>query len=377
MDALLNYRQLIQDRILALNMLNEHKLSPALISPAELSKSFQGLEQHLLKNFPPFRFGFDDLEYFYHVPVVMYTADDDYIYVMIKVPLTVMAARYHVYEVFSVPLATSKDKSQYTQISNLPQYVAFSIQGDTYTSFGQSFLRSCSGVGVQRCPSRQLEVSTSQDSCILGLFIQDDNITKHYCPVNLLLTPNINELALDLGQGKFFISNVDPDTDWVIACPQTRPKSIKPCRSCVIALQCRCTLKTRTAFISASLRGCQNATSSFGVSKEYVPNLMLIDKLSAFDNYSLPHLNMSSILSTNPLEALPPLPLPKYQDVEHYVDEGAEVKTPLDKALDKVKKHKPVYMTKLQQLSDETKSQFLQTQSAIYPWHLPALHGTF
>ena len=83
-DAIGNYLDQIQDRVIALTSLNHHLLTPSLVSPAQLQEALQGIEKELLRKYAPFKFGFDNLEYFYSVPSTTYLADDDYLYVEIN-----------------------------------------------------------------------------------------------------------------------------------------------------------------------------------------------------------------------------------------------------------------------------------------------------
>ena len=81
---------------MALTSLNHHLLTPSLVSPTQLEEALKGIEPHLLKHFAPIKFGFDSLDNFYSVPSTVYLADDDYLYVEINIPLTVLSAHFHV-----------------------------------------------------------------------------------------------------------------------------------------------------------------------------------------------------------------------------------------------------------------------------------------
>ena len=353
-NAMTIYQGIIQDRITALAQLNQHILSPELIDMATLRTALDRIEPTLFERYAPFRFAFQDLSYFYAIPSTNYIADDKYLYVEIKVPLTVMASNYHVYEIFSVPLRASHRTTEFTQIKNLNAYGAFSTQGDTYTSLGQRFLDTCVGVGIKRCPTRLLEVSTSEPSCILGLFLQDRDMIDTHCIVELILAPTLPETALDIGQGKFFISMTQPDQNWVIACPHARPRSVKPCASCVVSLDCRCSLKTASAFISASLQQCANTTTTSGISRSYIPNLSWISRIKNFSiSFNPAMYNMTSEFDHDLLSELPPLPLPDYREVAEFAEQDTEIRTNLDTVLERVKKHEPVYVTKIQEFTSK------------------------
>jgi len=375
-DALLDYQFLLQEMIIALGWLNEHLLTPSLVTPDELNKTLTSIEKDILVEYPPFRFGFSSIDYFYRVPTTSYVADDDYLYIQIKVPLTVMDAFYHVYEVHSVPLATNKGTTQYTRVSNLPSYIAFSEQGDTYTTFSPRFLNACVGHGIKRCSSRTMEISTSVDSCVLGLFLNDYEMTKRFCHVDLILTPAIPDMTLDIGKGAFFVSAVDPTDKWIVTCPQSRPRTINPCKSCVIKLGCRCNLKTSSAFISASLQSCENKSSISGLSRSYVPNLMWIQRLSNFTSYNLTKFMTTTFLKYDPTRVLPELPIPEYIDVQGFIDSDKEFSIALDSVLRQVQDHQPVYFNKLQKYAEQNKLLFLENHHAL-PMSLASLVWNF
>ena len=107
-DAIGNYLDQVQDRVIALTSLNHHLLTPSLVAPAQLQTVLNGIEKELLRNYAPFKFGFDLLDYFYSVPSTTYLAIDDYLYVEINIPLSVISAHYHIYEVYSVPLSAGE-----------------------------------------------------------------------------------------------------------------------------------------------------------------------------------------------------------------------------------------------------------------------------
>ena len=47
-DALGNYLDQVQDRVMAITSLNHHLLTPSLVSPTQLEKALKGIEPHLL-----------------------------------------------------------------------------------------------------------------------------------------------------------------------------------------------------------------------------------------------------------------------------------------------------------------------------------------
>ena len=344
----------VQDRVIALTSLNHHLLTPSLVSPSQLQTALEGIEKELLRNYAPFKFGFDSLDYFYSVPSTTYLADDNYLYVEINIPLSVISAHYHIYEVHTVPLSAGKSTSQYTEIVGLDKYLGVSVHGDTYVTFDDKFLTSCSGVGIQRCDTRMMETSILVPSCILGLFLNDRNMTAAHCHTDLILTPSLPETAIDIGQGSFFISAMDVSSDWVISCPDRKPRTILACRSCVVTLDCRCNLKTPSGFISASLTGCSNSTSTSGIVKNYVPNMVWIQSLSDFSARNYSHLLNASLLPYDPIGKIPDLPIPDFAQVAAYADQDARIRTDLATVLQQAKTQQPVYVSKLQELTDDT-----------------------
>ena len=56
-------------------------------------------------------------------------------------------------------------------------YLVVSAHGDTYVTFDDKYVTSCSDVGIQRCNTQLMETSILVPSCILGLFLNDRNMT--------------------------------------------------------------------------------------------------------------------------------------------------------------------------------------------------------
>ena len=364
-DAVGSYLDQVQDRIMALTSLNHHLLTPALVTPGQLKDALKRIEPELLKNYAPFRFAFDSIDYFYSVPSTTYLADEDSLYVEINIPLTVISAHYHIYEVHTVPLTAGHGTTQFTEIVGLNKYLGVSVHGDTYVTFDDKFLTSCSGVGVQRCSTRLMETSILAPSCILGLFLGDNNMTATHCHMELILTSSLPETAIDIGHGHFFISAMDIRSDWVIACPHRKPRTIMACRSCVISLDCRCNLKTPSGFISASLTGCTNSSSTSGIVKNYVPNLMWIQSLANFTNRNYSALVNASLLTYDPIDQLPDLPIPNFSQVAAFADKDAEIRTDLHTVLNQAHHEQQVYVSKLQELTSDTRFLLFRTDHAL------------
>ena len=364
-DATMLYFDAIQDRITALGWLNQHYLSPELVDTTDLALTFERIDPILKSDYVPFQFAFRDLTYFFSVPSTTYMSDNDFLYVQIKIPLTVLSSNYHVYEVYSVPLQASKSKIHFTKLTNLPRYVGFSKLGDTYTTFDQRFLNGCMGTRVKRCSSRIMEVSTTVPSCILGLFLQDTNMTSHYCQTDLIITPSLAEQALDIGNGRFFLSMNTEGHEFHINCAQRRPRNVAACSNCIISLGCRCNLKTTTAFISASLQNCENVTTTSGVMRTYVPNLSWIMKLQDFSKGNQDKYNMTSRFATDPTLDIPDLPLPPMAEVKDFLDRDATVTTELDQVLKQARSKEPVYISKLQEITTRTRWFFFKFHHAL------------
>ena len=362
-DAMTLYQNAIQNRIMAIAMLNQHYLSPELVDMEDLEKSLSQIEQVIANDFRPFKFAFKDLGYFFSVPSTTYLSDNDYLYVKIKIPLTVISSNYHVFELFSVPLQASNSSIHFTQISNLPSYFAVSETGDTYATFDQRFLQTCLGVKIKRCTMRRMEISTSVPSCVLGLFLQDSNMTAKYCQTDLLITSSLSEHALDIGKGRFFLSMTTTGQRFLVSCAGARPRYVDSCSNCVISLGCRCNLKTANAFISASLQHCENVTTTSGLSKSYIPNLSWINRLENYTGEG--KFNMTTHLDKDPIGLLPEMPLPKLTDVSAFMDKDNMVKTTLDQVLKQVKNREPISINKLQELSTTTRRFMFRLHHAL------------
>ena len=371
-DVTMMYVNAIQNRITAISWLNQHYLTPELVDTLDLKRAYDYILPILNDQYAPFRFAVTDHNYYYSVPSTSYTSDSHFLYVQIKIPLTVTASHYHVFEVYSVPMKAGDSKYHYTQLKNLPKFVAFSIHGDTYTTFDQRFLNGCVGKGIKRCDSRVMEVSTGVPSCILGLFLQDLNMTTEYCETDLVMTTSLADQALDIGKGQFFVTMNPLDQQWVINCPNSRPRTLEPCTSCVISLDCRCNLKTTSAFISASLQECSEVQTTSGLNKTFVPNLSWLTGLEAANISTFRDYNMTTRLLHDPMPDTPTLPLPDFSDISEFTSKESEIRTSLDQVLKQISHKEPVYLTKLQEFHTKTRWYFFKIHHAL-PLSLTAL----
>ena len=351
-DTTHNYLSVVQERCLALATLNNHLLSPSLITPADLSQALTDVEQVLLRDYAPFKFAFSTIDYFYSVPSTSYLADEHYLYVEIKIPLTILSAYYQVYEVHTVPMTIGQGHTQYTQIKNLPQKIGFSSQGDTHVILDDNFLKTCEGIGIQRCYHRRMESSTLVPSCILGLFIDDAKMIQTHCKADFILTPSLPETAIDIGHGQFFISAMNTTDHWTISCSGRKPRALVSCKSCVITLDCKCNLKTPNSFISASLNNCPKASSSSGLTKTFIPNFTWLQNLpKSFINFT--KYKNHALYDHDPGNFLLQSDIPTYDDIASYVAYDTEVKTGLDHVMTQAENKQKVYVSQYQRLSED------------------------
>ena len=197
-----------------------------------------------------------------------------------------------------------------------------------------------------------MESSTLVPSCVLGLFINDSDMIKRYCTADFILTPSLPETAIDIGHGNFFISSMNTSAHWTISCSGRKPRALLSCRSCIIALDCRCNLKTPNSFISASLDNCPDATSSSGLTKTFVPNLTWLQSLpNSSVNYT--KIVTQQLADSDPADYIVPYPIPTYDDVASFMEFDKEIRTGLDLIMTQAESQKPIYVSKFQKLSEE------------------------
>ena len=169
------------------------------------------------------------------------------------------------------------------------------------------------------------------------------------------MTASLSEQILDVGSGQYFLSANTTGDRWLIQCPNQRPRETQECSSCIITLGCRCSLKTKAAYISASLVNCNSKTQTTGIQRTYIPNLIWISQLKDYSGFSDALYNISSELKQDPIPNLPPLPLPSYEEIREFTDKNAMIKTSLDKIMAAAKAQEPVYVTKMQEVTTKTR----------------------
>ena len=362
--ALLAYRDILLAKSDDIQSLNRGVLTPNLISPSELQTTLDELELVLLKDYSPFHIAERSSDYFYNTVTSTYLADNKDLVILIRVPLTDFAGIYHVYKSIVLPMPAGNNSHQFTQIQELPKYLGISESGNSYVTFGDDFLHECRGAVIKRCPRRLPEIASNQLTCPLAVFLSSDKKVQELCRIDLIYVPQLPVAIHDLEDNTFFISNLHQEP-WSVACPDRRPTTIAPCKACVVRLKCRCYLRTVDVYLAASLKGCQNNSTAL-LRKHFVPNMAWISSISEnqdVDDYD--YWSSQSLLDSDPIEKLPPLPIPDFKEVEQYMDADKRITIELKKAVKQAQREEQIYISPFQEIEMEQDWLIFRTSSAI------------
>lgn len=130
-------------------------LTTDLVKPSELHLALKMITEHLFRHHNGHKLLFPEPKYYYTHRVLGYIFSNRFLYVGIEIPLSANAARFHLYQVEAVPIpvltAESQNTTLWTQVKNLPKYVAFSLAGNYYIELSEFELSSCPGQKLKIC----------------------------------------------------------------------------------------------------------------------------------------------------------------------------------------------------------------------------------
>lgn len=204
--------------------------------------------------------------------LIAYSRTELKLILTLSIPLYQDSGRYTLYNIYSFPIpftmGTTQDdsKGQYTQIVDLPPFIAVDKNTESYIELTQAQFLSCvggvkeilscgNGVGV---PKRK---NLIEMSCAFSLFIDEVKPIKKFCNIvhlNSYQQGYARQLASD---SSFLISNGDfSENFWTINCPSSYVNSItkvKPCNLCRMEILCGCSLSADHFKLNPRLSGCE------------------------------------------------------------------------------------------------------------------------
>jgi hypothetical protein len=258
-----SYVNLLHERLNAVDSLVNHNLlSPLLINPNEIQKLFSQIEQYLRGHYPKFRVAINDTSFIFRTPGIVYTWDNTYLYLQLRIPLASYDSLYHIYRptALTLPLSVNHTNS-FTKVQNLPELFAVGINQDFYFELREYEFMQCKGKTEKYCLTSFPVISNDVATCISSIYFNQLQNIKLHCKVQYIQTNEPEQLLEPIGSHKY-LSITQKDDIWYLTCGQKGPRSVTPVLFGYFTLNCDCSLRTRKYFIPANIDGCHLGTNN-------------------------------------------------------------------------------------------------------------------
>lgn len=236
-----------------------------IVNPKKMKEYIDHVQETLKKKYDGlFEVTNTNPAFYYQLRSIVYTRDEDHLYVMLKIPIHNVGGDLTVYSIDSFPVHRSDNNSDQTIIRNLPAYFAVDGKKEFYTHFTSVQYDSCRGVDLKSCSSQfsLKRRSHGHKSCTAALFFDNGEDVMENCDIGLVSSKGSRPDAKTLANGTYLIVGGDPgvDDDWTFQCPDASPSNkvqkVASCVLCMIEVPCLCSLTGSTFFIPYKLTDC-------------------------------------------------------------------------------------------------------------------------
>ena len=319
------------------------RLTPLLIPPSIMRDTVSNISQALNTRHPMFQLLKTNLKQIYRSTKRILSRHRNGLYVTLQFPLiAITASPFTVYKVTSIPVPINSSSNHATQLLDLHPYFAISRDRNHFLELSEVQISQCKGYGQKHCPSLFAQRDTSENSCILAIFLQNSQDIKQLC--NFRTIQNAIKPSMEPLDAERILMTKISSLD--VHC-QTYQKTIRGCTQCIMHVPCQCSLVKSSFFIPPRLTGCSN-TNSF--KKIYAVNLALMQEF--FSQRSL-----ANITGETDFNSQIAIKIPSFELYQHRFQEliaaDTEQHLNLRKVAEATKKNNKVFQTLAEPFLDE------------------------
>ena len=235
-------------------------LSQRLIPLTELSRALKRLQQWTERQPGQFKV-YDDpahLHLYYEMQSVRCIYMDRTLVVVMKVPYVASPRTYEVYRIrtFPVPLhgPTEIGQQGYTQVVNVPDYLAISKDRGTYAELSAGTYNYCTRKWAGFCMDLAVTYPLSHPSCVTATFLDYSHETvKDKCDFKVHTSPLKPQIQILNSTSYLLINNTQPVR---VLCPQQTARHVSNGPIVVAHLPCGCKLSLPHTTIDEASGGC-------------------------------------------------------------------------------------------------------------------------
>ena len=233
-------------------------------------------------------------DFYYKQKNIVVTVENNTLIVLIKFPLKQIGGVLKVYRAYSFPVPftagmnTGEGEKPYTQIVNIPDYIAVTDNGEYYLTLSSAIYQTCEGDGIKICrrgmPSLQ---HAGTLNCLSALYFDNSDGIQKACDIIMINEPPPGKAVQLVGDNSFLIHGASGGDDlWRMRCvmdSKSTQQVIKPCSMCRVQIPCFCTFGANEFEINARVTECINKVNEQGYPKvTYLNHLNLALMTSLF-----------------------------------------------------------------------------------------------
>lgn len=284
-----------RDFVFAILDLSRGQLSPFFVP----ERTIKNLLDHVIQQIedlsanpddPTFRLTHKNPAFYYQIQSIVYTRSNDYIYIMVTVPIYASGGLLAVYRLDVTPVPLTHNNSASTLISGLPDYFATTQKTEYYTELSVDQYNTCKGDILKVCLSQTSLRRSAQKTCAASIFYDVPEDVVKNCSITYIKEP-LRGQAKKMADNTYLVRRSNENDRWIMNCGMTGPKQVKNCNHCFIKIPCNCNLLANDFEIPIQITGCNFFNDSEQITYDYGVNLPTIHALKI----DLPNLKGDSL----------------------------------------------------------------------------------
>ncbi|MES9883069.1 MAG: hypothetical protein ABW185_19570 [Sedimenticola sp.] len=323
------FRQQMEHFMTGVEGIIQGQISPKLVSPEAWRLTLQQLQYKLRQTDRDYVITHTHLSYYYSDSIsYTYYRYDNSLYIIVRIPIQITNYIFDLWNVQSFPIPVQKDSKHVTKITNLKPYFAMDITRALYLELTVEDVLMCTGVQIKQC-KLLTAIPVSHSSCLSALFLEKTELVHKLCDIHFL-PYMVLSYVIELNEGSIFIVNA---SKIIKSCKNEIVTQNQGCTSCVIELQCHCSITTELYFIPPRIDNCNYNSSS----TLHVINLAIIHHLFDFDKISM--IQTNSLFANETSMIIPEFKVHS-DKFEKYTKLNTKYEISVKNAIDQMKKDK-------------------------------------
>ena len=250
----------------------QKKLTTDILPYSILKSTILNIQNILKDKRPGFHLMFKDPHFYFRHDHFFFHRQGNKIMITLKFPIGSLHKPLTLYKVKNFPVPLNVTSKHATSISDLPAYLAVTIDQNYYLEISKEQLDNCKTYNkIIYCNVNAALIHSTFTKCVLALFKDDRNTIKTTC--NFKFMPNRLTSSLEqLNQTHFLAYNISKLT---LHCDNVST-IIEGCTFCILKLPCNCEVTTKQYYLPQRWNGCHNDSTT--ISKLHPVNLALLQE---------------------------------------------------------------------------------------------------